>query len=99
MKIYRVHELPNGANLRTIGIYNSEGIVYIRKGLPTLIQIVVLIHKVGHHIESKIRSFFYHLWGHRTPISNCGFELWRVFMEEKDALICRKWLPNQKENL
>lgn len=92
MKIYRVLELPHGNNLQTIGVYDPNGIIYIKKDLPTLIQIVVLIHEVGHHINHKIGKFLYEKFGSFT-LSICCDKLWNLFMEEKDALICKKWLP------
>ncbi|KKL71866.1 hypothetical protein LCGC14_2090600, partial [marine sediment metagenome] len=61
MEIYRVHELPNGANLKTIGMCDSDGVIHVKKGLPLLIEIVLLLHEVGHHIDHKIGVFLYRL--------------------------------------
>ncbi len=93
MKIYRVLELPHGANAHTISGYDSEGIVYIRRDLPVLIQIVALIHEVGHHIDDRIGKFLFKHLGYRPALNRCRWALWNLLMEEKDVLICRKWMP------
>ncbi len=105
MKIYRVLELPHGANLKTIGVYDGEGIVYIRKDLPFLIQIVALLHEVGHHIHSRIGRYLYRTMSPFFDdhalfiISSCRSKLWILFMERKDELICRKWMPHTSEDV
>ena len=102
MKIYRVHNLPNGANATTIGTYCSDGTVYLKKGLPLLIEIVVMIHEVGHHIHDRIGTYLYRtaspFFNDHTlfTISKCRTKLWILFMERKDEVICRKWMPHTR---
>lgn len=90
MKIYRVKQLPYPYPPETLGGYGN-GIAYIKKSLPIPIQIVVLIHEVGHHFNDKIGKFLYKKFGSFT-LSRCRSKLWILFMERKDGLICRKWM-------
>ena len=100
MKIYRVHELPNGANLKTIGVYDSDGgKVYVKKGLPLPIEIVVLIHELGHHIAGKTGKLLYRLGAPFLDdnssfiISRCHTKIWGHFFAITNR-ICRKWMPS-----
>lgn len=90
MMIYRVKQLPPPYPPETLGGYGS-GVAYIRKDLPIPIQIVVLLHEVGHHLFDKVTSFFFKT---ELPfkIISCLIKLWILFMERKDELICRKWM-------
>jgi len=91
MKIYRVHELPYGANNRTIGVCDSDGVIHIKKGLPLPIEIVTLIHEVGHHIDWKITSFFYKFLNDYRLAFRFS-KIWDPFFTIT-TLVCRKWLP------
>ena len=90
MEIHRVKQIPPPYPSGILGGYGS-GVAYIKKGLPLPIEIVVLLHEVGHHFNEKIGKVLYKLFGSFT-LSRCRTKLWILFMERKDELICRKWM-------
>ena len=68
-----------------------DGCAYVRRDLPVLIQIVVLLHEVGHHLHHLLTSFLFRV---DAPVATfyCLNTLWVWFFEVKDTLICRKWM-------
>ena len=84
MKIYRIQGQGH------LGIY-YKGTAYIKKDLPILIQIIVLFHEVGHHLDDKLHKFLFKINAPFT-INSCLNKLWVLFFETKDELICRKWI-------
>lgn len=91
MKIYRVTELPHGYDNETIGTY-MDGVAHVKKNLPIPIQIVVILHEVGHHFSDKLIWFLFNI-NAPLQIISCITRLWVLFFEKKDELICRRWLP------